>query len=284
MHPIEWLRAVARSGDVPQTQLATEAAGALAAMADEPHGLLPACRRLIDRNPSAGALWWTCARLLTAADTHAEASAVQRDLDSDQVGLSLALDLPDGATVAAIGWSDVVGETAARRGDVRLLVVAEETPPRRPGRRGPGGGAFGGGGGGGRSVWDVDFDSFDAPDDDDDAVVIVPPQGLGTAVAHSDLLLVDCWAIGGSQLVAAPGSLAAAATAARTGTPVWLTVSVGRRLPEPLFKALSDKVFGGDGEPWDAGADLLDRDLVGTVVEPIEIPCPLPPELLHRSR
>lgn len=283
MHPIEWLRAVARSGDVPQTQLATEAAGALAAMADEPHGLLPACRRLIDRNPSAGALWWTCARLLTSSDPGAEADAVQRDLESDQVGLSLALDLPDGATVAAIGWSDVAGETAARRGDVRLLVVAEETPPRRPGRRGPGSGGFGGGGGG-RGVWDIGFETFDVLDDDDDAVVIVPPQGLGTAVAHSDLLLLDRWGVGGSQLVAAPGSLAAAATAARTGTPVWLAVSVGRRLPEPLFKALSDMVFGGEGEPWDAGADLLDIELVGTVVEPIEIPCPLPPELLHRAR
>jgi len=268
VHPIEWLRAVARSGDAPQTQLASEAAGALAAMADEPHGLLPACRRLIDRNPSSGALWWTCARLLDAADPHAEADAVQGDLGSDQVGLSLALDLPDDATVVVVGWSAIAGEVNARRGDVRLLVAAEESPPTRSlGRRRP---------------WGFEDDALDV--DEDEAVTVVPPLGVGAAVKAADLLLVDAWAIGGDALVAAPGTLPAVAVAARTGTPVWVTVSVGRRLPDPLFKALSGRVFHDDVEPWDAPVDLLDLNgLDVTLVEPLEIPCPAPPELLRRT-
>jgi hypothetical protein len=267
VHPIEWLRAVARSGDVPQGALAREAASALAAFDDDPHGLLPACRRLLDRNPAAGSLWWTCARLLTAADPAAEAGAVRRDLDADQVGLSLALDLPDGATVAVIGWSDMAGEVAARRGDVRLLVVAETAPrPARSGRRRP---------------WDED-DDLDLDDGDDD-VVIVPPLGVGAAVAAADLLLVDGWAVGADQLVAAPGSRAAAATAAQAKTPVWLTVPVGRRLPQPLFEAVLAKVFAADVEPWNAPADLVDSALVATKVEPLEIPCPVPQELLRRT-
>ena len=269
VHPIEWLRAVARSGDVPHTQLAAEAAGALAAMADEPHGLLPACRRLIDRNPASGALWWTCARLLDASDPGAESVAVQRDLESDQVGLSLALDLPDDATVVVLGWSGLAGEINARRGDVRMLVVAEESPPRRSaGRRRP---------------WGFAEDDLDV--DDDLAVTVVPPLGVGSAVMGANLLLVDAWAAGDNELVAAPGTLPALAVAARMGTPVWVTVSVGRRLPGPLFKALSDRVFHDpDVEPWDAGADILDlNDLDLTVVEPLEIPCPAPPELLRRT-
>jgi len=267
VHPIEWLRAVARSGDVPQTRLAAEAAGALAAIADEPHGLLPACRRLIDRNPAAGALWWTCARLLSAGDPGKEADAVQRDLESDQVGLSLALDLPDEAAVVVLGWSDIAGEMTARRGDVRLMVVAEETPPRVASGRGP------------RS-WTIEDDD-EGPDE---TVVIVPPLGLGAAVTSADLLLVDAWAVGDNEIIAAPGTLAAVAVAARMHTPVWFTVSVGRRLPEALFKALTDRVYRPGVEPWDAPVDLLDlKGTALTVVEPLAIPCPVPPELLRRT-
>jgi len=266
VHPIEWLRAVARSGDVPQTRLAAEAAGALAAIADEPHGLLPACRRLIDRNPAAGSLWWTCARLLSASDPAAEADAVQRDLDSDQVGLSLALDLPDEAAVVVLGWSDIAGEMVARRGDVRLMVVAEETPPSRAVTR--------------RADWAYD----DEDDEAEETVIIVPPLGVGAAVTSADLLLVDAWAVGDNEVIAAPGTLAAVAVAARMHTPVWFTVSVGRRLPEALFKALTDRVYRPGVEPWDAPVDLLDlKGTALTVVEPLAIPCPVPPELLRRT-
>lgn len=266
MHPIEWLRAVARSGDVPQARLASEAAGALAAIADEPHGLLPACRRLIDRNPTSGSLWWTCARLLSSGDPGAEAQAVQSDLESDQVGLSLALDLPDDAAVVVIGWSDMAGELTARRGDVRLMVVAEEAPPARAAGR--------------RGGWDDD----DLDDDEDETVVIVPPLGVGAAVTSADLLLVEGWAVGDHDLVAAPGTLAAVAVAARMHTPVWCAVPVGRRLPEALFKALCDRVYRPGVEPWEAPVDLLDlKDTSLTVVEPLVIPCPVPPELLRRT-
>jgi hypothetical protein len=276
VHPIEWLRAVARSGDVPQAELAAEAAAALAAFDEDTHGLLPACRRLLDRNPTAGALWWTCARVLTSADPGREADAVRRDLESDQVGLSLALDLPDGATVAVIGWSDMAGEVAARRGDVRLLIVAD-----RPRRSGPSGR---------RRPWDYGFSSsFDAGagdpelDSEADDVVIVPPLGLGAAVAAADLLLVDAWAVGASKFISAPGVAAAAATAAQSDTALWLTVSVGRRLPQTLFEALLGRVFVEGVDPWDAPAEVVDLALVGTKVEPIEIACPVPPELLRRT-
>jgi hypothetical protein len=91
--------------------------------------------------------------------------------------------------------------------------------------------------------------------------------------------------VAGNEVVAAPGTLAAVAVASREKTPVWLTVSVGRRLPAPLFKALSERVFQDAAvEPWDAPADLLNLDdLELTVVEPLEIPCPAPPELLRRT-
>jgi hypothetical protein len=76
VHPIEWLRAVARSGAVPHDELAGEAASALAALGDDPAGLLLSARRLIDRHPTAGVLWWTCSRLLASPDVYAEVRAL----------------------------------------------------------------------------------------------------------------------------------------------------------------------------------------------------------------
>jgi hypothetical protein len=286
VHPIEWLRAVARSGDVPQTELAGEAAAALSALSDDPNGLLLATRRLIDRHPTAGVLWWTCARLLTAADVGREAGTVRSDLSSDQVGLSLALDLPDDATVTVVGWSGMADELAGRRGDLRILAVADDPAGGRGGSRGrPGGsrrGSFGlgRGGFGGRHDFDLDLDDGD-PVDDEDSVTIVPATGLGAAVVASDILLVDVWAAGSDRYVAAPGTLAAAATARPAGTAIWLTLGVGRRLPDGLFGALHRRALGDGRDPWLAGVDSLELGKDDKVVEPLEISCPCPPELLR---
>jgi hypothetical protein len=282
VHPIEWLRAVARSGEVPQAALAGEAAAALSALSDDPHGLLLSTRRLIDRHPTAGVLWWTCARLLSCDDVGREAAAVRRDLDADQVGLSLALDLPDDATVTVIGWSGMADELAGRRGDVRLLAVADDPAGGRGGsRERPGGrGGFGLGlRGGGRHAFDLDVD--DDPVDDEDSVVIVPAAGLGAAVVASDIVLVDVWAAGSDRFVAAPGTLAAVATARQTGATVWLTLGVGRRLPDPLFGALHRRACAGGRDPWLAGVDALDLSADDEVIEPLGIACPCPPELLR---
>ena len=52
VHPIEMLRAVARSRRGPPGELAAEAAWGLAALAEEePAAVLPACRRLLERQP-----------------------------------------------------------------------------------------------------------------------------------------------------------------------------------------------------------------------------------------
>jgi hypothetical protein len=107
VHPIERLRAVARAREVDQALLAREAASVLGAFAGDPPGLVTSCRRLLDRHPTAGALWWTFARLLEAADVRAEAHAVRHDLDDSPAVTALSLDLPDGAVVAVV--PDVAG-------------------------------------------------------------------------------------------------------------------------------------------------------------------------------
>ena len=84
MHPIERLRFVARSGWAGSSDLGVEAAYALAELAEqEPAAVLPACRRLLERNPACGPLWWVSARLLCGGDPYAEATRCAEALEDD---------------------------------------------------------------------------------------------------------------------------------------------------------------------------------------------------------
>lgn len=260
MHPIEWLRAVARSDDVPHAELASEAASALAALAHDPNDLLLSCRRLLDRHPQVGSLWWACARMIAAGDPVAESRAIRRDVQSDQVGLNLAVDIPDDATVAIVGAPELVAELAARRGDLRVLTLNET------GRSHAGG---------------------------TDGVVAVPPVHIGPMVGASDLVVLSAWAASAERVIAPPGSLAGAVLAQRAhhGTPaerspdsnpaVWLTVGVGRRLPQPLFEAVRRRLFPEGADPWLACAEMVDVALIDRAIEPVRVGCPAPPELLR---
>src|SRR5687767_315306 len=123
MHPIERLRFVARSSGASQSAVVRETAGALAAFQDDPAGMVTACRRIVGRHPGVGALWWLCARVLTAVDPITEAWAVADEVDDDATAWALAGALPEAATVCVLGWPEVIGEALVRRGDLEVLVV-----------------------------------------------------------------------------------------------------------------------------------------------------------------
>jgi len=84
VHPIERLRYVARAGWAGPASLGAEAAYALADLAEyEPAALLPACRRLLERNASCGPLWWVAARMCSTGDPMAEAERCAEELEED---------------------------------------------------------------------------------------------------------------------------------------------------------------------------------------------------------
>ena len=227
MHPIERLRAVARARDVEQTLLASEAASVLGSLAFDPMSLLTSCRRLIDRHPAAGALWWACARLLAADDARAEARTIALELDDDPARIDLSLELPDGAVVAVIpdaaGGSDLAYDLAGMRDDLELVEA-------------------------------------------DDA---------GYAIEAADwILLVEIGAAGPDRFLGGAGTGEAMAHARKAGAAVWLVVAVGRRLPGPLFDALVTRVGAPAGE-------VIPIEGIDRIVEPRQVPCPCPPELLR---
>jgi len=109
VHPIERLRYVARAGWGAPDALAAEAAWALADLADrEPQAVLPACRRLLDRHPGCGPMWWVAARILTSGDPVEEgercADALECDPTDERLDEALA---PLARVVRHGGVSDV---------------------------------------------------------------------------------------------------------------------------------------------------------------------------------
>lgn len=262
MHPIERLRFVARASGSGQAALVHETAGALAAFRDDPSGLVTAARRIVGRQPGAGALWWLCARVLTAVDPFAEAWAAAEELDEDTTAASLAAALPDGATICVLGWPEVVGDALPRRGDVEVLVVD----------------VAGEGSGFVRRLRRADVDAVD-----------VSVDGLGAAVAAADLVVVEAEACGPERAVTVAGSLAALAVAAHAEVPTWMVAGVGRLLPRRYLDAAVDRLVVQD-EPWDAEVDIVPLTLVHRLVgpggpEPVvdglkRTACPVAPELL----
>src|SRR5690606_1029797 len=97
-----------------QTLLARETAHALSSFRDDAAGLVAACRRVVDRHPTSGPLWWLCARILCGPDPLAEAWDAVDALDQDTTATELAHGLPDDATVAVIGWPEVGAEALPR--------------------------------------------------------------------------------------------------------------------------------------------------------------------------
>ena len=90
--------------------LVRETAGALRGLGFDPAGLVVACRRIVERHPSSGPLWWLCASVLAAPDPYRCAAALADDIEMDPTPDLLVDALPDDATVCVVGWPDLIGE------------------------------------------------------------------------------------------------------------------------------------------------------------------------------
>jgi hypothetical protein len=230
----------ARSGGEDPGLVARQAASALAGIAGEPAALVTACRRLVDRQPTVGPLWWLAARVLAAADPSNEAWRAADELRHDPTSRALADALPDGATVTLLGSPAQVGAALGRRGDVWALVVDAR-------------------GEAGRLVYDLDEAGGD--------VAVVSESGLAAAVLASIAVLLEADALGPGGLVAVAGSRAAAAVARHAGVPVWAVAGVGRVLPAGLWDALVARLDEAP-EPWTGPREIVPADLVDVVVGP----------------
>ena len=83
MHPIEYLRHVARASGADPTMLVAETASALRAMRLDQPGFVLATRRIVDKHPTCAPLWWLCAGALSALDPSARLRELAEEFDLD---------------------------------------------------------------------------------------------------------------------------------------------------------------------------------------------------------
>lgn len=241
MHPIERLRYVARATGADPALVAVEAAGALAAVAaDDPAGLVPACRRLIEFHPTSGPVWWLSAQVLADADPGRAARAAARRLEDDSLPSALARSLPDEATVVIVGWPDATGDVVRRRGDLEVLAVSGGGEGAPLSRRLSAAGA---------------------------SVTEVSDAGAAAAAIVADLVVVEALAAGPTGVLTRIGSHNVAGAAASAGVPVWLASATGRLLPGPLWDALLARLDAAGGEPWDREVEVVPSALISHVVD-----------------
>jgi len=262
VHPIERLRYVARARGADAESLVRETASALRGLGLDMSGLVVACRRIVERHPTSGPLWWLCARMLTSADSLAAVRSAVDEMEDDRTVDELTVALPDGATVVTIGWPDVIGMALARRGDVRVLAVDA----------GHQGSSF---------VQRLERVEVECE--------LVPTEAAAIAVAAADVVLIEAEALDGSRVLAATGSAVLAAASGLSRTPVWCVAGCGRRLPTPMIEAIVDRVAHQAVDPWSRDVEVLPMSLVAQVVGPtgrlpatdVRAECEMAPELLR---
>jgi hypothetical protein len=264
VQPFERLRYLARWSDEDDGALVSEAADCLAGFAEDPAGLVVACRRLLLHHPASGALWWLCARVLTAPDPADAAWEAWRLVNEDGTADRLArlLPFPHDEPIAALGWPDLAGAALAQRPDLDVIAIrrraGDDQRRARLARR--------------------------------EAAVRIVNEVEAAALGPSHLL-VEALAASPSRAVVPAGASDLLDTLASTGTVGWLVAGVGRVLPERLFAALVAEVERDQGEH--APVALVDIGRFARVAGPTgldasdtllrRVDCPVAPELLRLS-
>jgi len=276
VHPIEHLRWVARSAGAPQQALVAETARALSGFAGDEMGLVIACRRVVHRHPTSGSLVWLAARAITSPDPRSDLREAAAAVAADPTSRRVADALPPEATVVVVGWPEAGVASLGRRGDVSVVVV------------------------------DVDGcgdDLVEALTDADVQACTVNPVALGAVLgaladaggrAGADgpgdvVVVVEADAADATRAIAAPGSLAAVATARALGLTTWLVAPRGRTQPAALLDTALGRLAAGVAGPTHVDWDVVPTTLIDVVVRPdgvcapaeaLAVPdCPSVPEL-----
>ncbi len=254
---------VARSQSAPAGMLVDESATALAAFRDDPAGMVSACRRIVDRHPTCGPLWWLAARMLTSPEPMAEAYSAAEQMGDDLTPALLAGSVPDGASVVLIGWPEQSVGALRRRGDVAVTVVDSDNESEEAVRQ----------------LLRLDIDATSAA-----------ARNTSAVVETADLVLIEAFAVGPTQALVPAGSRAAALVARDVGVPVWLVAGVGRLLPARMFDALSSR-WELRSDPLDAPEEVFSLGLADKVACQVGVvdvvdalgttDCPIAPELFR---
>lgn len=225
--------------------------------------LVIAGRRIVERHPEVGPLWWMCAQLLTSDDPTERAWEIAGQIGDDPTPRRLAAALPDDATVLTIGWPELAGAGLLARGDVRVLCADSRFEA---------------------SGFLQRLERYDIESEP------VPAESVARAAAAADVVLVEAVAAAPGRVLAPVGSHVVAAVGRSVDTPVWLVAGVGRRLPLEYVDAIAQQVVSC-APGWDIDVDDVPIGLLTHVVtehgladvSELRPDCPFAPELLRTS-
>ncbi len=226
---------MARVSGADASLLVEEAASALMTFRSDRAAMVAGVRRLLERQPGVGALWWLGSRLVAAGDASDAAWDAIAELRADRTSRELAHGLEPGSRVVVAGWPSQTVRGLCRRGDCEVLVVDV------------GGQGFGVA----RELANADIDAE-----------VVDAEQSGAVVEAADLVVLEAAAVGESGALVELGGLMLASVAKTVGTSTWLTVPVGRRLAEPYIQAISERLSVGDRVPWVRTIDMIGLGLV----------------------
>lgn len=265
MHPIERLRYVANATGADPATLVSETAMALADLRIEPAGLVLACRRIIERHPTVGPLWWLCARLLASANSFELGEQLATEVADDPTSTHLANAIPPDSTLCILGWSNLAMQAAVHHGDCRVLVIDSH--------------------GEGQSA-------VNALERAAVMVEYVALENAAGAIMTADTVVIEALACGPTEVLSNGGSHGVASIAYCESRPAWLVAPVGTRLPGLLWLAMKERTLCGR-ELWEVETDVVPLELFATVVGPAGLSevgpgtmapeCEPMPELLRRS-
>lgn len=262
MHPIEHLRYVARARGADPASLVRETAAALGGLIHEPAGIVLAVRRIVQRHPTVGPLWWLCSHVLGANDPFGAIRRCEDELEADTTIKTLRELVPQDAVVCVVGWPSTILHSLAPRGDLKIFVVESN---------GDG---------------DAAVDRMQRIDVD---ATLVQHENLSRVISQCDVVIIEAMATGASDVLCSGGSHSVAALAYCEQKPVWLVTPCGTRLPQALWLGMLADV----GADIEIPVDVVPVSLVTQIISPTGVSkdittplvaeCPPTTELLRRS-
>ncbi|TRZ79396.1 MAG: hypothetical protein D4R92_04875 [Actinobacteria bacterium] len=262
MHPIEHLRYVARARGADPVSLVRETAAALGGLSHEPAGIVLAVRRIVQRHPTTGPLWWLCSHVLGANDPFEAIRRCEEQIETDSTVKTLRDALPQDAVVCIVGWPTATLNAIARRVDLKLFVVESN--------------------GDGDALVDrlqnIDVDA-----------TLVQHEFLSRIISQCDVVIIEALATGARDVLCSGGSHSVAALAYCEQKPVWLVTPCGTRLPEALWTGMLADVSADIENPFDVVPVSLVTQIISPngvsqdITTPFIAECPPTTELLRRS-
>lgn len=208
---------------------------ALRGLGSDPATVLLTCRRLVERHPTVGPLWWLCSEMVTALDPR---EALRRCVelvreDSTPVHLAEFLGgrLSEGSLVCLNGWSWDMAVAFGQMAPLEVCVVDGDNGADHMVR---------------------------VLERADHEVHLVEPSGGASAASEADVVVLSGLAASPETAWCAAGAHALAAVAYCAEIPVVLSTPRGTRLPHATLDGMArDLASQTRGRVWHRGIDEI---------------------------